>query len=255
MRNSFRIPVLKSSKENISSIGTESKLAKKIAKIELFKKLLHAKKLITYLSKHLSLKHMNKKILLYSVLFFVVATHVSSSVNGQCYIEADPYRALIRDFRRSLPKVKPHNITFCTRLGSIYEIPFAFIVECSFVMAGKEPYFYIYTGKNYGGEQIDFNKNDTIRFYLVNGSILQYCCEDDYPGRKDQSISFYKLDKSGLEQLEKVAVDSIVANAHRHLTPKSDPSISPDHSIVVRKLSDRNIRRIKEWAKCLGEQF
>lgn len=255
MRVEIRIPVIHQHKNAKKEIILDAKEAQKSNKRGVSGRFLHINKIKTYLSKHFNLKHMNKKTLLYSVLFFVVATHTFSNVYGQCYIEAYPHDALMRDFRRSLPKVKPHDITFCTKLGNIYEIPFAFIVQCSFVLAGKEPYFYFYSGKSYRGEELDFYKNDTIRFYLSNGSILQYYCEDDYPGRKDQTISFYKLDKTGLDQLAKVAVDSIVTNAHLHLTSKSEPGKETKHPIVVRKLSDRNIKRIKEWAECLGEQM
>lgn len=179
----------------------------------------------------------------------------SNDLHAQCTGNPKHIEWLHKMLRIQFPITNPSNITFTTKPTSIYEAPFAFIAFVSFVKAGNEPYFYLWTSKDHFKESTDFKKGDKIIFYLANGSSIESTCEDDYSGIKGQTISFYKLQKSNLEDLSRTSVDSIFVQSHLRLTEKSDPEKIEDKPIVLRKFSKKNIELMKEWAVCLKDHL
>lgn len=180
---------------------------------------------------------------------------ISNNLNAQCDGNPKHIQWLHKMLRIEFPKTTPDRISFTTKPTSIYEAPFAFIAFVSFVKAGNEPYFYLWTSKDHFKESTDFKKGDKIVFHLSNGNKIESECLDDYPGIKGQTISFYKLQLKDLEDLSSTSLDSINIQSHLRLTEKSDPSKNEDKPIVLRKFSKKNVDLMKEWAACLRSRF
>lgn len=191
-----------------------------------------------------------KRIFLPIVIGQLILCFCSNSY-AQC--EGNPKHIgwLSKMLRIQFTILEPSGITYTSKPSSIYEVPFGFIAFASFVKADNRPYFYVWTSKDHFKESTDFKKGDQIIFYLSNGNKIESTCLSDYNGIKGQTISFYELQKSDLDQLSKIALDSIYMQSHLRLTEKSDPEKVEDKPIILRKFSKNNIENMQEWAACL----
>ncbi len=141
---------------------------------------------------------------------------------------------------------QPTAITYTTKPSLVYEIPFFMVVYCAFVEAGDKPYLYLWVQQQRMKEPRDMMTGDALVFHMNDGSTRNAACLADYPGLKDQSIAFYPLDAATLATLGTLAVDSIHVSTH----PR-DPQVQ---SQFMLRFSDRNKRRMQEWATCLSDQ-
>lgn len=140
---------------------------------------------------------------------------------------------------------QPASITYTTKPSSVYEIPFFLVVYASFVKAEGGPYFYVWMDHQRSKVPTDIKQGDPLTFHLAGGAVVSTASLADYPGIKGQSLGFYPMTATDLATLSTATVDSIAVNMH------PPPGASAEAERVMLRLSDRNKRRISEWAACV----
>lgn len=180
------------------------------------------------------------------VSLFITAVFVHpADLQGQCAEGTIGWLSRMLKIKHSFSR--PANITYTTKPSSIYEIPFFLVVYASFVKADGEPYFYVWMDHQRWQAPTDIREGDPLTFHLAGGATVSSSSLADYPGIKGQSLGFYRLTAGDLGMLSTTATDSIAVNTH------PPPGSSAAATKVMLRLSDRNKKRIMEWAGCLKD--
>ena len=185
------------------------------------------------------------------IFLFVAITLLPAVTIAQCKTEPRPAEALSRVSGMTYNIEQPLHISYATEIAGLNEMSSGIKADFSFVKADNDGFFFLRTTARNFTEPIDYIKGDTIRFYLAGGKTIVARCYSDYMGLEEENIAFYRLSKSNLDDLATNSLDSIILNNHLHLLPGSGPSKKPDQTMVIRKFSGKNIKRVMENAGCL----
>ncbi len=193
-----------------------------------------------------------KNITRFIFLFLSLLLLAEHSI-AQCDQQSNPNKWLYKNGFGRIDVSYPQKVEYATKMTLFFDA-FVFLSMYSFVKAGNDRFFYIqFSGP--ASYPYDVLESDSIEFYFNKKEVMKLDPQTDYQGEKGALLAFYKVDKQFLNVMAETNLDSIILRFTPHLNGKVVEESKQVKSFTFKKLSQKQIKKFKEYADCFRKEY
>lgn len=194
------------------------------------------------------MKNINRFISLFLILLLL-----SEYSFAQCKQQSNPNKWLYKNGFGRIDVSYPQKVDYATKMTLFFDA-FVFLSMYSFVKAGDDRLFYIqFSGP--ASYPYDVLEADSIEFYFHKKEVVKLDPRTDYHGERGALIAFYKVDKQFLNTMVETNLDSIILRFTPNLKGKDVEESKSVKSFTFKKLSQKHVKKFKEYADCFRKEF